>query len=184
VAPRSRRRIVIVGSILLASGIDAWWDERQDRAEEQRLLLSIHEDFTETQGLILEAVTFHRTYLSDALALRLDLITNEKLRSALAEWPRTLSEFTEQQIWTWDVVMESRPQLAASVPIADLILTSAGHPPPDLLYSPKLIAFLRSDVGRNYTALRAQAETFSVRDGELLLTAISELLRRIEEELD
>ena len=46
------------------------------------------------------------------------------------------------------------------------------------------IAFLRSDVGRNYTALRAQAETFSVRDGEILLTAISELLRRIEEELD
>ena len=36
--------VVIVGSILLAFGIDAWWDERQDRAVEQALLTGLVED--------------------------------------------------------------------------------------------------------------------------------------------
>ncbi len=36
---------VIVGSILLAFGIDAWWDGAQERAEERQLLSSLAEDF-------------------------------------------------------------------------------------------------------------------------------------------
>jgi len=34
----------IVGSILLAFAIDAWWNDRQDREEEQVILLSLHEE--------------------------------------------------------------------------------------------------------------------------------------------
>ena len=41
--------VVIVGSILLAFGIEAWWAERQERAEEQRLLQNLHEEFVETR---------------------------------------------------------------------------------------------------------------------------------------
>ena len=37
---------MIVGSILLAFGIDAWWDERQDREAEQEILSGLHEEFT------------------------------------------------------------------------------------------------------------------------------------------
>jgi hypothetical protein len=36
---------VIVGSILLAFGIDAWWGERQDRAMEQEILTGLHGEF-------------------------------------------------------------------------------------------------------------------------------------------
>ncbi len=36
---------VIVGSILLAFGIDAWWDERQERAEEGIALKALLEEF-------------------------------------------------------------------------------------------------------------------------------------------
>ena len=41
--------VVIVGSILLTFGIEAWWAERQERAEEQRLLQNLHEEFVETR---------------------------------------------------------------------------------------------------------------------------------------
>ncbi len=37
--------MVIVGSILLAFGIDAWWDGVQEREEEQRILLGLREEF-------------------------------------------------------------------------------------------------------------------------------------------
>ena len=36
--------VVIVGSILLAFGIQAWWDERQERREETELLLGLAPD--------------------------------------------------------------------------------------------------------------------------------------------
>ncbi len=36
----------IVGSILLAFAIDAWWDEQQDRRAESEILSRLHEEFT------------------------------------------------------------------------------------------------------------------------------------------
>ena len=36
--------VVIVGSILLAFGIDAWWEGRQERAEEQQLLTNLQQE--------------------------------------------------------------------------------------------------------------------------------------------
>lgn len=38
--------VVIVGSILLAFGIDAWWEERQEREEEQEILRGLESDFS------------------------------------------------------------------------------------------------------------------------------------------
>ena len=37
--------VVIVGSILMAFGIEAWWDGAQERAEEAQLLASLAEEF-------------------------------------------------------------------------------------------------------------------------------------------
>ena len=37
--------VVIIVSILLAFGIDAWWDERQERAEEREALSQLESDF-------------------------------------------------------------------------------------------------------------------------------------------
>ncbi len=41
--------VVIVGSILLAFGLQAWWDGVQERQEEQRVLAALAEDFEETR---------------------------------------------------------------------------------------------------------------------------------------
>jgi hypothetical protein len=42
--------VVIVGSILLAFGIDAWWDGLQERREEQQILRGLQEEFQGHEG--------------------------------------------------------------------------------------------------------------------------------------
>jgi len=58
--PRIPRRltegVVIVVSILLAFGIEAWWDERGDRAEERNILEALQEEFTANRAALQEAV--------------------------------------------------------------------------------------------------------------------------------
>jgi len=44
--------VVIVVSILLAFGIDAWWEGQQDRAEEQRILSSLLDEFVENSYVL------------------------------------------------------------------------------------------------------------------------------------
>lgn len=67
----------IVVSILLAFAIDAWWDERLERIEEQRILAGLDEEFS----LIHEVLTSHRDlHLKrlDALELLLATIDRDK----------------------------------------------------------------------------------------------------------
>ncbi len=122
----------------------------------------------------------------------LDLISNPRIRSLLAAWPRTAEEFLEKQRYIWDLAVETRPILFASTPFADRLLTSPamreqlGLPTRDstsLPISSEFVAFLESDVGRNYAAMRATWEGFAVRDGEQLLRAMDDLLVLIRAEL-
>ncbi len=46
--------VVIVGSILLAFGIQAWWDERQERADESLLLSGLQADFEALRPSLLD----------------------------------------------------------------------------------------------------------------------------------
>jgi len=83
--------VAIVLSILLAFGIDAWWENRQERAEEQQILLGLKEEFT----LISDVLTNHKqTHLERLQALK-DLLeafkndetehTPDVLAAAIAE---------------------------------------------------------------------------------------------------
>ena len=42
----------VVASILLAFAIDAWWHERQERVEEQRVLADLEEEFLAIRGVL------------------------------------------------------------------------------------------------------------------------------------
>ena len=46
--------VVIVGSILLAFGIQAWWDERQERADESLLLSGLQAEFEALRPSLLD----------------------------------------------------------------------------------------------------------------------------------
>ena len=61
--------VVIVASILLAFGIEAWWAERQERQEEQRLLQNLHAEFAETRELFAEGVRAHQDFRESATRL-------------------------------------------------------------------------------------------------------------------
>ena len=86
----------IVVSILLAFAIDAWWEERQDRQEEQRILLGLQLEF----AAIEEQLADHRNQLLhdlDSLRALIDVIegraevTPEILDNALLDMMRPLT---------------------------------------------------------------------------------------------
>ena len=52
----STEAVVIVGSILLAFWIDAWWDDQIDRRQEKALLEALHQDFRTARD-VFESVT-------------------------------------------------------------------------------------------------------------------------------
>lgn len=51
--------IAIVVSILLAFAIDAWWDYRQLRAEEQQVLVALRQDFLANRAEARDVITVH-----------------------------------------------------------------------------------------------------------------------------
>jgi hypothetical protein len=56
---------VIIVSILLAFGIDAWWEERKDRIEEQEVLLGLQGEFELTSKYLAEAMAIASLRISD-----------------------------------------------------------------------------------------------------------------------
>ncbi|MEM9531650.1 MAG: hypothetical protein AAGA23_12080 [Pseudomonadota bacterium] len=52
--------LVIVASILVAFAIDAWWEERQDRTEERRILEALKAEFEANAAYIPQYIAAHR----------------------------------------------------------------------------------------------------------------------------
>ncbi len=55
--------VLIVVSILLAFGIDAWWDERKERKEELEILRGLQQEFTLNRAIIQDQLEIHRNAL-------------------------------------------------------------------------------------------------------------------------
>jgi hypothetical protein len=83
--------VVIVGSILLAFGIEAWWEGRQERVEEQEVLLSLEADLRRTATALDSVISRHhesidvfqnlvRTLGSDPTPARADTIAESGWR--------------------------------------------------------------------------------------------------------
>ena len=66
--------IAVVASILLAFAIDAWWDERQIRVEEQQILQGLEEEFISIREVLTRHLDFH---LQDIQSLKKVLMTFE-----------------------------------------------------------------------------------------------------------
>ena len=61
--------VAIVVSILLAFGIQAWWEERQDRAEEERILVALSDEFAANREVLATNRTSHEAQQQAALTL-------------------------------------------------------------------------------------------------------------------
>lgn len=51
--------LAIVASILLAFGIDAWWQDRQTRSEEQQILQGLKEEFVSINAVLTDHMELH-----------------------------------------------------------------------------------------------------------------------------
>ena len=61
--------VAIVGSILLAFAIDAWWADRQDRAEEQRIIVGLKSEFEQNLGLIEIELSYRNAVIDSILKI-------------------------------------------------------------------------------------------------------------------
>ncbi|NIA26976.1 MAG: hypothetical protein GWP02_02895 [Desulfobulbaceae bacterium] len=66
--------VAVVASILLAFAIDAWWDERQIRVEEQQILQGLEEEFISIREVLTRHLDLH---LQDIQSLKKVLMTIE-----------------------------------------------------------------------------------------------------------
>lgn len=90
---------LIVSSILLAFGIDAWWADEQDQKESLRLVAGLHQDLTATRSALSETIRIQEETV-DRLA-RLDRMTEVDL----ARIPPDSVDgfvFAVQAPWTFD----------------------------------------------------------------------------------
>ena len=60
----------IVVSILLAFAIDAWWEERQERVEEQQILQDLADEFTLIRDVLADHKDTHLVRLAALESLR------------------------------------------------------------------------------------------------------------------
>lgn len=86
---------VIVGSILLAFGIDAWWDARMELAEEQRYLEGLDAEFTENIDILESVIARHEQFaglfdrlqaMSDDEVLAIPADEVDSYDRALGQW--------------------------------------------------------------------------------------------------
>ena len=76
--------LVIVSSILLAFGIDAWWDERQEHREEQQILQDLQEEFVLVQDVLVDHRQWQLDRLERQAALLIALDRDEPVISSRA----------------------------------------------------------------------------------------------------
>lgn len=103
--------MVIVGSILLAFGIDAWWDEQQERREGDRIVLALERDLVETRADLLGTVADMEA-VEDTIMLLLEHAAGGKPEfdrerlHGLAQWAFAIPA-AEERLSTYEEILGS-----------------------------------------------------------------------------
>ena len=126
--------VVIVGSILLAFGIEAWWDGRQERAEIRQDLANVSQELAANRDLVRFQMDLMERMVSGSAALL--EIMNSGSADDLVEAPDTLV-FLAMQVMT----------LNASLGALDALIASG-----------RLAAIEATDVRRRLAGLRSLVE--------------------------
>ncbi len=101
----------IVGSILLAFSIDAWWDERKERVEEEEILRSLQIEFEANRDEAVSVLLVHENALQYAAKL-MNLSEDEILALSEREVERHIRYFAHPR--TFDAVRGSVDALTSS----------------------------------------------------------------------
>lgn len=101
----------IVASILLAFAIDAWWDERQERAEEREVLESLHVEFEANRDEAAYVISFHGRVIR-SVAMLMEMREDEILTLPVKEVEELLGSLGSPR--TFDAVRGSVDALIGS----------------------------------------------------------------------
>ena len=103
--------ILIVVSILVAFAIDAWWEERQERAEEVRILESLRAEFHANAEYMPEFIEAHRrtTFYAKQITERMEAAgPGGKFSVSVAELAQILqNRSTDPQTGALDAILQS-----------------------------------------------------------------------------
>ena len=81
---------VIVGSILLAFGLQAWWEVRQEREEERRVLIGLESDFVQSLDRLHRVIDSH-----EAMVARIARLEGMSEAERAAVFPDSMWVFVE-----------------------------------------------------------------------------------------
>lgn len=87
----------IVVSILLAFSIEAWWDDYQDRAEEQGIFLVLKSEFQQNLGLIEIELSYRNAVVVSILTIFDASVARKSLE------PEELDELIGHVTWWWNI---------------------------------------------------------------------------------
>ncbi len=65
----AREMVVVVTSILIAFGLDAWWDSTIERRQEHDLLSSLLTEFRSNEAQLADRISNHQRLAANAAAL-------------------------------------------------------------------------------------------------------------------
>ncbi len=113
---RSAKRLIVEGvaivlSILLAFAIDAWWDERRERAEEREVLESLYGEFEANRDEAASVILVHEVAVQSVAAL-MELTQDEILALSAEEVEQQMRFFANPR--TFDAVRGSVDALTSS----------------------------------------------------------------------
>jgi hypothetical protein len=103
--------LAIVLSILLAFAIDAWWDERHERAEERQVLESLHVEFLANREEAASVILSHESAVQSVAAL-MELEQDEILTLSAEEVEQHMRFFANPR--TFDAVRGSVDALTSA----------------------------------------------------------------------
>lgn len=103
--------VAIVLSILLAFAIDAWWDERQERAEEREILESLYVEFEANRDEAASVISIHEVAVQSVATL-MELRQEEILVLSAEEVEQQMRFFANPR--TFDAVRGSVDALTSS----------------------------------------------------------------------
>jgi hypothetical protein len=221
--------VIIITSILLAFGIDAWWDDRQDRIEETEILLGLKREFTQSRQTLEQQIERHSDGLLameelltateldrwnnsnrsvddafnelmtppttdlgsgvlDALvsAGRLQILSNNELRTRLAAWNGVFEEMRDDEIMDRELVFyHVVPYLTRwGVPLSGAFSHSRKRLPMTITDDADAASRLWADPEfRSILGVRYGFKSHTTGEYEAALEAIDEILRQINESL-
>lgn len=154
---------IIVASILLAFSIDAWWDDRQDREDEQAMLELLHAELGFIRSSLLDIQDYQAAILVSAYRLA-ELSENPAIEVSDEE----IARLVQDQTWLASPSNFSAPVLSAMLSRRDVSLIGDAALRMQLLQLPDKFTWIREVLQEDFDFSKQQLEPFMIRNGSFL----------------